>query len=173
MIHNMSLEELSVPPAPQEIAGAIELCGYTTWPITLTGVVRRMAFSLDVANGEVEKLREGIRRHRDSWLRGDDKCWKDNEELYKLLPERYSPPSRDTLVELSNCEKYIASCHDPRVEYVSPQRRIEKLEAEVRQLRGLLSQIFRLVDSDSDGSEVSELKAEIRQIVYCAEDEPD
>ena len=38
---------------------------------------------------------------------------------------------------LENCKRYIASCHDPRVQYTSPQRRIEELEAEVEQLRGM------------------------------------
>lgn len=72
-----------------------------------------------------------IRAHRDSYLSGDNKCWKDNEELYKLLPEGYEPPKRDTLCELENCKKYIESCHDPRVEYISPQLRIEALEKEL------------------------------------------
>ena len=85
---------------------------------------------------EVERLRAGIRRLRDEWLRGDDKCWKDLETCFALLPEGYTPPARDTCVELENCKRYIASCHDPRVQYTSPQRRIEELESEVEQLRG-------------------------------------
>lgn len=76
----------------------------------------------------VRKLESAIRWHRDQWLNGDDKCWQDNETLYKLLPEGYEPPARDETVELGLCQKYIKSCHAPHIEYVSPQRRIEELE---------------------------------------------
>src|SRR3990167_8144909 len=86
-------------------------------------------------------LETAIRKHRDSWLAGDDKCWKDNEELYKVLPEGYEPPVRDTLCELVNCEKYVASCHDPRVTYISPQRRIEELESENKTLQEKVDQL--------------------------------
>lgn len=74
----------------------------------------------------LESLLSGIRKHRDQ--KGDDRCWMDDEELYKLLPEGYEPPVRDTLVELKNCENYIKCRHNPGTEYVSPQRRIEELE---------------------------------------------
>lgn len=77
-------------------------------------------------------LQAAVRKHRDSYLSGDDKCWQDNETLYKALPEGYTPPARDTTVEIENCRRYLASCHDPRVEYVSPQRRIEELEQALR-----------------------------------------
>ncbi len=80
---------------------------------------------------EVERLRDAIRQHRDA--RGDDRCWMDDEELYKVLPEGYTPPARDTTVELASCEQYIACRHNPATEYVSPQRRIEQLESTVRQ----------------------------------------
>ena len=50
---------------------------------------------------------EAIRKVRDQ--KGDDRCWKDLEELYGVLPEGYESPVRDTLVELENCKKYIAS----------------------------------------------------------------
>ncbi len=82
---------------------------------------------------EYEKLLAAIRKHRDE--RGDDRCWKDNETLYAVLPEGYTPPERDSLVELENCKRYIASCHDPRTRYESPQRRIEELEAQVEELQ--------------------------------------
>lgn len=86
------------------------------------------------AEERIAYYENAIRKHRDSWLAGDDKCWKDNEELYKILPEGYSPPIRDTTVELNLCEKYIKSCHAPHITYISPQRRIEELEAEVARL---------------------------------------
>lgn len=83
---------------------------------------------------KIHLYEESIRKHRDEYLSGDNKCWKDNEELYKLLPEGYTPPSRDTSVELENCKKYIASCHDPRIQYKNPQDRIEELEKLVASL---------------------------------------
>lgn len=84
-------------------------------------------------NRRVRELEGAIRRHRDQ--RGDDRCWLDDEQLYRALPEGYTPPERDAKVELSLCEKYIACRHNPATEYVSPQRRIEELEAEVEDLR--------------------------------------
>lgn len=82
---------------------------------------------------EIERLQQAIRKHRDQ--RGDDRCWLDDETLYAVLPEGYTPPERDCSVELSLCEKYIASRHNPKTTYVSPQRRIEELEAEIERLK--------------------------------------
>jgi hypothetical protein len=79
---------------------------------------------------EVDRLRAAIRKHRD--YRGDDRCWQDDEELYAVLPEGYTPPARDSAVELKNCERYIACRHNPATECVSPQRRIEELEQQVK-----------------------------------------
>lgn len=82
---------------------------------------------------EYNKLANSIRWVRDQ--RGDDKCYKDLEWLYDQLPEGYTPPERDEIVELENCKQYIASCHNPNIKYVSPQRRIEELETLFRGLR--------------------------------------
>lgn len=90
---------------------------------------------------KLHKIQEAIRKHRDSWLSGDDKCWRDNEELYKLLPEGYTPPERDTFCELKNCIRYVESCHDPRVTYTSPQRRIEELEAELKDAKKTINSL--------------------------------
>ena len=84
---------------------------------------------------ELEKLQAEVRKHRDQ--RGDDRCWMDDEELYKALPEGYTPPERDTLVEIALCRKFIENRHNPTTEYVSPQRRIEELEAEIADCRKL------------------------------------
>jgi hypothetical protein len=78
-------------------------------------------------------LEAAIRKHRDQ--RGDDRCWLDDEELYKVLPEGYTPPVRDSAVELKMCEKFIACRHNPNTQYVSPQRRIEELETELQKLK--------------------------------------
>lgn len=81
----------------------------------------------------IEKLLAAIRKHRDE--KGDDRCWLDDVELYRALPEgavevdlRLHEPE----AMLANCRRFIANRHDPSVPYVSPQRRIEELEAEVK-----------------------------------------
>jgi hypothetical protein len=90
-----------------------------------------------VAEAERDRLRAAIRTHRDQ--RGDDRCWLDDEELYRALPEGHTPPARDSAVELALCEKFIACRHNPATEYVSPQRRIEELEAELAAAREMLA----------------------------------
>jgi hypothetical protein len=87
------------------------------------------------------ELQDAIRHIRDQ--RGDDRCWKDWEDVYKLLPEGYFPRKMDTTVELKNCEQYIKSCNDPNTTYISPQRRIEELEAEVASLKRDLNKTDR------------------------------
>lgn len=83
-------------------------------------------------------LLQAIRLHRDE--PGDDRCWLDDEALYSKLPEGYTPPKRDSKVELANCEKFIACRHSERTEYVSPQRRIEELEEQVKELTADLAE---------------------------------
>jgi len=106
--------------------------------------------------GKLEELRDAVRAHRDA--RGDDRCWMDDEELYKALPEGFVPPKRDTAVELSNCLKFVASRQNPATEYTSPEREIERLRAELDS-RGeivkacpvcmaALDRIFRRYESD-------------------------
>jgi hypothetical protein len=75
----------------------------------------------------LEGLRKAIRAHRDA--RGDDRCWLDDEELYKLLPEGYTPPVRDTSVELERCKQFIENRQNPVTIYVSPERELERLRA--------------------------------------------
>lgn len=99
------------------------------------------AFHIDMLAEEVAKLWAGIRHLRDEWLRGDNKCWKDIEELAKLLPEGFTPPARDTFCELENCKRYIESCHHPDVEYVSPQVEIERLQQVVATLEGRIREL--------------------------------
>jgi len=77
----------------------------------------------------ISTLEKQIRYIRDQ--RGDDKCWKDWETLFAILPEGYTIPERDETVEIDLCKKYISSCHNPAIKYVSPQRRIEELEEEL------------------------------------------
>jgi hypothetical protein len=70
------------------------------------------------------RLQAAIREHRDA--RGDDRCWKDDEELYKMLPEGYTPPERDEAVELKNCERFILNRQNPQTIYESPNVRITR-----------------------------------------------
>ena len=55
---------------------------------------------------EIIRLRNGIRKHRDQ--QGDDRCWLDDIELYKLLPDNISfitdLPAKDKF--LKNCERF-------------------------------------------------------------------
>lgn len=69
-------------------------------------------------------LLAAIRRHRD--YRGDDRCHLDDGELYAVLPEGDTRPSKDTAVTLENCERFIR-CRQQGREYVSPEREIEQL----------------------------------------------
>lgn len=102
------------------------------------------------ARKRIAELELAIRQHRDSYLSGDDKCWKDNEVLYKHLPEGYTQPERDTTVELELCRQYIASCHDPRISYTSPQRRIEELEAVIERYRVAMNRARKTVEDLED-----------------------
>lgn len=79
-------------------------------------------------------LETAIRRHRD--YRGDDRCHLDDGELYSFLPEGDTRPAKDTAVTIENCYRYI-TCRQQGREYISPQRRIEELEAENTALRQL------------------------------------
>lgn len=56
---------------------------------------------------EVERLRAGIRYHRDQ--KGDDRCWVDDLRLYEMLPE--GPVGYDSTlppedVFLDNCKRF-------------------------------------------------------------------
>lgn len=83
-------------------------------------------FTRDELKTALRALRAAVRTHRDQ--KGDDRCWRDDETLYGALPEGFTPPACDTLVELNNCLRYLTCRHHPATVYVSPQRRIEELE---------------------------------------------
>lgn len=94
-----------------------------------------LQLKLSMAKERIEELESAIRGHRDQ--RGDDRCWMDDEKLYEALPEGVGESDRrlcDPTTMLKNCEKYIASRHDPSLAYLSPQRQIEDLEARIREL---------------------------------------
>lgn len=96
----------------------------------------RLRDALSVAQANVAGLRAAVRKHRDQ--RGDDRCWLDDEELYQALPEGYTPPARDSAVELANCQRFIACRQNPATQYVSPEREIERLRVENARLHAAI-----------------------------------
>lgn len=62
--------------------------------------------SIEELKQEITRLRNGIRKHRDQ--KGDDRCWLDDIELYKLLPDNVpfitSLPQKNEF--LKNCERF-------------------------------------------------------------------
>lgn len=71
------------------------------------------AMGADALKAEVQKLRDGIRAHRDQ--RGDDRCWLDDERLYGLLPD--GVPARthmDFEMMYPNCKRFLETRVHPR-----------------------------------------------------------
>lgn len=78
---------------------------------------------------QANDLAAAIRKHRDQ--RGDNRCWLDDLELYRVLGEpideaEFALHCPEEMIK--NCTQYIASRQPDGVPYVSPQRRIEVLE---------------------------------------------
>jgi len=93
---------------------------------------------------EVERLRDAIRRHRD--YRGNHRCWKDNLELYSVLPEGVAEADLklpEPLEMMGECLKYIQHCHNPSEPYISSQTVIESLEKENVSLKSQLNDEFK------------------------------
>lgn len=112
-----------------------DLCETLGWQGGTIHAVIEEVHRLKTKSVQLEHLRNLVRYVRDQ--RGDNKCWRDLDMVYAALPEGYTPPVRDTLVTLENCRRYVESCHDPRVDYHSPERRIEELTAFVSFLANL------------------------------------
>lgn len=109
---------------------------------------------------EIDRLRAAIRKHRD--FRGDSRCWLDDEELYKTLPEGYTPPLRDAPVELENCKRYIAYRHNPKTEYVSPDLHIAKLRIKLRLADRVMREIVKLAQAGDIDSRSALADAQLR-----------
>ena len=60
-----------------------------------------------------------IRQIRDTF--GDDRCVFDWHELFRMLPEGYTPPSQDIPVQLKDCERFL-KCKAEGTEYIPPPR---------------------------------------------------
>jgi hypothetical protein len=67
--------------------------------------------------GEVDRLQAAVRRHRDA--RGHDRCWENDVELYRALPE--APPAGPALPPEG---EFLARCRD----YYRAQSRAEAAE---------------------------------------------
>lgn len=94
--------------------------------------IRKEIAEREDLRARIAMLESAIRSHRDQ--RGDDRCWIDDCTLYAVLSEGgevTSPPLPPPDEMLANCRRYIASRHCPGEPYVSPQRRIEELEAKL------------------------------------------
>ena len=66
---------------------------------------------------EIDRLRAAIRKHRD--MRGDDRCYLDDAELYAVLPEGDTRPASDSAVTEENCRRF-RECRQQGREYVHP-----------------------------------------------------
>lgn len=104
----------------------------------------------DIRGDRIAELEAAIRKHRD--YRGDNRCWLDDEELYSVLPEGYTPPEREVAVEKENCDRFICNRRNPATVYVSPQEEIDRLTAEVVRLeekvKDLQANAERLMEED-------------------------
>lgn len=67
---------------------------------------------------EIIKLRNGIRKHRDST--GNDLCWH-HPELWNLLPEKTDP-----LIEVPDWPEFIKGCVHYRNSLENPEERFIK-----------------------------------------------
>lgn len=123
-----------------KVAGdSIERMLFRLRTVSLKGADGCYEKQLAEADELIGKYGAAIRAHRDQ--RGDDRCFLDDDALYAVLPE--GKANADTRlcepdVMLANCRRYIEQRHDPALPYVSTQREIERLEAEVRALKKAL-----------------------------------
>lgn len=104
----------------------------------------------------LQQMLDAIRKHRD--YRGDDRCWRDDEELYGRMPEGYIPQKIESSVELTNCQKFIECRKNPMTLYVSPERMIEQLRTQNERL------ISEQRSEKQFRSEIASLKAQVAQL---------
>lgn len=93
----------------------------------MMGRIEQLEERYGIAFDRAEKYANAIRKHRD--MPGDDRCFLDDSELYAVLPEGYVPKPTEVAVTIENCQRFIECRQNPATAYVSPQRRIEELEA--------------------------------------------
>ena|SRR3990167_7674854 len=94
------------------------------------------ADDLEAVLAENERLRKGIREHRDQ--HGDNRCFLDDRKLYKLLGESVPGcelPPHDEMME--SCRRYSLQ---RRGGTLGGGRTIAQLEEEVRQLQDMLGE---------------------------------
>jgi len=111
---------------------------------------RGMRDATSMAQAEIERLKNAIRRHRDE--RGDDRCYLDDARLYEVLgegqPDTTLPP-RD--VFLSNCARFW-ECRQANPDPVEAERayrkggEFEQLKARVTELENQKCRLQATVD---------------------------
>ncbi len=72
-----------------------------------------LSTALCIACYEIRHLRAGIRAHRDA--RGNDRCWVDDEALYRLLGTEHEATTLlpERAVFLENCARFHANRQHP------------------------------------------------------------
>ncbi len=109
---------------------------------------------------QLAALQNAIRLHRDQ--RGDDRCWLDDQTLYAVLPEgsaktdlRLHTPEE----MLANCKRFITSRQPDGQPYVSPQREIERLEAQLVTVQERLDDALETIALGNDPKFVDQVWA--------------
>lgn len=95
--------------------------------------------SLPAAEAEIERLRAAIRNHRDQ--HGDDRCWLDDVELYRVLGDAAEVDiTLPTKCEfLTSCARYWEQRQRPDEKALIPEgMTIAQLSTEVSRLRSAL-----------------------------------
>jgi hypothetical protein len=91
---------------------------------------------------EVDRLKGAIRKHRDA--RGDDRCWIDDLELYRIIGDGDVDPSILALPSkcefLESCSRFWSQRQHPDDQTIDPHpMTIAQLEAEIDRLKGVLT----------------------------------
>lgn len=87
---------------------------------------------------ERDKYLAAIRKHMN--MRGDDRCYIDDNELYAVLPEGDTRPQHEVAVTIENCQRFI-DCRQQGREYISPQREIQNLKIEISLLKNVIEEM--------------------------------
>jgi hypothetical protein len=90
---------------------------------------------------EVDRLKGAIRKHRDA--HGDDRCWIDDLELYRIIGDGDVDPSSLKLPSkcefLESCSRFWSQRQHPADRSIDPHcMTIAQLEAEVDRLKGVI-----------------------------------
>jgi hypothetical protein len=128
-----------------------------------------LQYQLTNAKAALEKIYKAVRIHRD--MKGDDRCWRDNESLYGELPEGYQygfgsalPPKSEFLESCRrSCEQFWQNSQSPATKLWvarghSPDsgKTIRQLEDELAETRIKLGVAEAKLESEETARLVSE-----------------